>query len=65
MFSYMKTYCSICRGDMDGMKRYGKEAHCCSKECFDEWKWRETLAIMGRQYKPKPKEEEPLTERTR
>lgn len=30
----------------------------CSKECNDEFHWRETLSIMGKEYYPDPKENE-------
>jgi hypothetical protein len=53
MFSYMKVHCPICKAEMDGMKGYGREARCCGKECYEEWEWRKTLAIMNRPYQPK------------
>jgi hypothetical protein len=53
MFSVMKVYCPICRGDMDGMLGYGREAKCCDKECYEEWEWRKTLAILGKAYYPR------------
>ena len=51
MYAYMKTYCSICRQEMDGLRRYGKEAHCCGKECYEEWCWRHALAVTGEKYR--------------
>lgn len=54
MFSYMKVHCPICRREFDGMRAYGRESHCCSKECHDECEWRRTLAIMGKRYEPQP-----------
>jgi hypothetical protein len=54
VFSYMKVHCPICRCEFDGMRPYGREAHCCSRECYKEWEWRQTLAIMNKPYKPQP-----------
>lgn len=54
MFSRMAVHCPICCGHMDGMKGYGRNARCCDKECYEEWNWRETLAIMGKPYTPRP-----------
>ncbi len=28
-------------------------AQFCGAECYDEFKWRETLSIMGKQYYPR------------
>jgi len=28
------------------------KARTCGKRCWEEWKWRETLSIMGSAYKP-------------
>ncbi len=55
VFSVMQVYCPICRVEMDGMRAYGREAHCCSKQCADEWVWRQSLAVIGRAYSPRPK----------
>lgn len=52
MFSYLKVLCPICGNNMDWLKGYGREARCCSKMCHDEFEWRRTLAIMGKQYEP-------------
>jgi hypothetical protein len=52
LFGYFKVYCPICRIEMDGMKSYGRDAHCCGKECFEEWEWRHTLAILNKEYYP-------------
>lgn len=53
MFGYMKVRCPICGGEMDGMKGYGREARCCDKECYEEWEWRRTLAILNKPYTPR------------
>jgi hypothetical protein len=54
-FSYMKVLCPICGSEMDGMQPYGRQAHCCGRECYQEWEWRQTLAIMGKPYEPDPR----------
>jgi hypothetical protein len=51
VFAYMKVYCPICKSEMDGMRGCGREANCCDRECYAEWEWRKTLAIMGRPYR--------------
>ena len=53
MFSYMLVHCPICRGEFDGMRGYGRADKCCCKQCYDEWEWRKTLAIMGKPYQPR------------
>lgn len=58
MFSRMAVFCPICRIEMDGMRGYGRTANCCDKECYDEWEWRKTLAILGKQYAPRENREQ-------
>lgn len=58
MYSYMKVYCPICRCEFDGMKGYGRNANCCGMECYSEWEWRKTLAILDKPYKLRPSEAE-------
>ena len=57
-FSKMLVYCPICRGEMDGMRGYGREANCCGKECYKEWEWRKTLGILGKEYYKRPEKDE-------
>lgn len=45
--------CSICGCDMDYENRYGREACCCSKDCWQEFDWRFTLSILGKPYRPR------------
>lgn len=52
--SYMKVHCPICKVEMNGMTAYGRESRCCGKVCHNEWEWRRALAIMGKDYYPKP-----------
>lgn len=52
MFSYMKVRCPICCKELDGMRGRGRDnINCCGKECYQEWEWRKTLAIMGEEYR--------------
>jgi hypothetical protein len=32
------------------MRGYGRDFHCCSKECFEEFDWRRAIAITNRVY---------------
>ena len=54
IFGYMKVHCPICKTEMNGMKGYGRNARCCDRECYEEWTWRETLAIMKKPYTARP-----------
>lgn len=60
MYSYMKVYCPICREPFNGMEGYGRidATRCCNKECYQEWEWRKTLAILGKEYYPDPRKEQ-------
>jgi hypothetical protein len=42
--------CCICAQPMDWRHRYGREAACCSKDCYREFEWRNTLSILGKPY---------------
>jgi hypothetical protein len=53
MLSRCDVLCCICKTPLDWHKRYGREGCCCSRECHDEFEWRRTLAIMGKEYRPK------------
>ncbi len=55
MFSRCETKCPICGGLMDWMKRYGRECGCCGSECYREFEWRRTLAVIGKDYYPDPR----------
>ena len=52
MFSYMKIHCAICCAEIDGMRCYS--GNCCDKECYQEYDWRKTLAIINKPYYPRP-----------
>jgi hypothetical protein len=58
-FGYMRVFCPICKGEMDGLAGYGREAKCCSRDCYHEWEWRRTLAIMKQPYRERPEKVNP------
>ena len=47
-------YCRVCgvfaRPPFEGYYDHGV----CSRECFDEWKWRTTLRTLRKRYRPRP-----------
>jgi hypothetical protein len=47
-------FCNACGArtliDKSLMTVYGREWRCCSMECVDEIKWRDTLAMMDKPY---------------
>lgn len=61
MSSNQKGYCRVCGTEMlwnvDHSIPY---AHLgvCGKECCQEYHWRETLSICGKDYYPDPRKEE-------
>lgn len=55
MSSPLTCYCSICRSEMLFENRYGRDACCCGKDCWQEFDWRLTLSILGKPYRPDPK----------
>ncbi len=48
--------CFVCAADMDWHKRYGRDVPCCGRKCYEEFEWRRTLSILGKDYYPKPVE---------
>ncbi len=54
MFSRCAVRCCVCRAEMDWLQRYGRESCCCSQGCYEEFEWRRTLAILGKEYYHKP-----------
>jgi len=58
MFSVCEIFCPICQKEMDWMNGYGKDLKCCGKKCSVEFEWRRTLAIMGKEYYPDPRQPE-------
>jgi len=57
LFSFQEYYCVICgvlhSQNFNNKGSYGKDKCCCSKECYEEWEWRKTLAILGKPYRPR------------
>jgi hypothetical protein len=56
LFSPQKWFCTVCGKEqfsqLTGNKFVG--AVTCSPACYREFKWRETLAILGKEYYPDP-----------
>ncbi len=52
IYSKQKIFCNACGKEMfiELPKVVGREFKCCSMECIEEMKWRETLSIMGKEY---------------
>lgn len=56
LWSEQDLYCSICGRDFKAeMPRLLGHIPVCGRICFDEYKWREVLSIMGHTYAPDPK----------
>lgn len=53
MWSHQTFYCRACGLKMFTTIGADYSAQVCSKECWSEFKWRETLSIMGKQYYPR------------
>ncbi len=53
IYSAQKMFCTICGSEYGWTCNHGfSESRACSRECHEEWKWRETLSIMGNSYYP-------------
>ena len=54
-FKKQKAFCMICGEEF--LSDYGrmKNGSICSMECLQEWDWRHTLFIMGKDYYEDPK----------
>lgn len=55
----MPWFCNACGVQKNTIcgDAYGSKWRVCSKECYDEITWRETLSIMGHEYHPRPTKE--------
>jgi hypothetical protein len=59
MYSKQTVYCNCCgkKLDIELPKMMGRSFKCCSRECIEEMRWRETLSIMGAKYHPLEKQD--------
>ena len=49
-----ESYCRVCgQWCVYPYPGYYRDA-VCSKDCFDEWRWRDTLHIVRKPYYPRP-----------
>jgi len=53
MFSLQKLFCNTCGKEMLIKIADSYNGRFCSQECCNEFKWRETLSILGKEYYPK------------
>lgn len=68
LYSAQEWFCSCCgkkqktvvAGPGVGCYKSWNSWRTCSRECCEEMEWRTTLSIMGKEYYPKPKNENPL-----
>lgn len=55
-YSEQEQFCRACGTKFHAQLVSGYASRgCCSKDCFEEYNWRETLSIMGKDYYPQPK----------
>ena len=56
LFSKQKIFCNACGQEMyEVLSRViGRHYRVCSMKCMREMEWRDTLSIMGEEYKPRP-----------
>lgn len=47
--------CIICGVRIDWHRSYGRDAACCSKDCYDEFDWRRVLSNLNKPYYPDPR----------
>jgi hypothetical protein len=52
MFKKQKIICCICGLEFNSDFNYCG-GYVCSPECKDEYEWRKTLYIMGKEYEPR------------
>lgn len=57
IYSKQKWFCNACGKEQHSEIPYavGRNEKCCSLECHREFKWRETLSIMGQEYSQRDK----------
>lgn len=61
LFSKQKWFCNICGQEQFSVINANQYvgAMLCSMECNREFRWRQTLSIMGKDYKPDPEPYKP------
>jgi hypothetical protein len=59
LFSKQKLFCNICGKEIEEEYNQiiGRNCRVCSEECLDEFRWRDTLSMLGKEYRPRNKEE--------
>lgn len=56
-YTVQKMHCTICGRQYPWTCNYGfSKSRTCSRECSEEFNWRETLSIMGKEYYSHPTE---------
>lgn len=60
LFKKQKAFCMICGTPFLSDYSRMKNGSICSRECLQEWDWRHTLCIMGKDYYLDPKLEQKL-----
>ena len=55
LFSKQKLFCNICGKEVEEEydKIIGRNCKVCSTECLEEFRWRDTLSMLGKEYRPK------------
>jgi hypothetical protein len=58
LYSVQEMYCTVCGRKYPWTCNYSwPTSRACSRECHEEWCWKEILSNFGKQYYPKPSEE--------
>lgn len=52
-FKEQRAYCAVC-GQEDLHRLSNHRPILCSKACYDEYEWRYTLCVRGKDYYPRP-----------
>ncbi len=58
LYSNQKVFCNICGKEIEGKlcgssSILGKNCKVCSVECLEEYKWRDVLSLLGKEYRPR------------
>ena len=61
-WSAMPMFCTVCGRKYDWHCGYSwRNSRACSRECHEEWNWRDVLSIMGKPYTPQLSDKSPLS----